>query len=361
VFGKTIRRFGRFFYEHPTVPQDVVPQGSFGQLKIALVADYFTSICLSEEARVRSLTPDNYQEVLTGWKPDLVFVESAFHGVQGEWRYGLAKQPKYIRLGQPQNIRRLVQLSRDLKIPTLFWNKDDDAFFEAFIDVACLFPHVFTTDNRCVPRYRAVLPLDATVQVLTMPFQPAFHNFTGFHFQKHAACFVGSYYRRILQTRRSFLDMIFTCCEEIAMPLHVFDRNNNRLSHFLEFRFPQKSQLRVHSRVPYPETSRIYKTHAISLNVNSIVDSETMCSRRLLEIMACGGIAVTNASLAVKKHFQNFCHVLTSKDQAIELFDRLRFGPSKEDQDRAAAGASYVHAHHSWECRLEQIAEVVSF
>lgn len=360
MIGSMIRKLGHLVYTHPTVPQDIPTNGPFGQLKIALVADYFTSACLAAECRIRSLTPDNYRDILINWQPDLVFVESAFHGVRGEWRYMLAKQPRTIALKKSRAIFDLTTLAKDRGIPAVFWNKDDGAYFDAFIDVARHFPHVFTTDNTCVPRYRKLLPPDSTADVLAMPYQSAFHAFTGFAFEKNEACFAGSYYRRILNTRRQFLDMMFIACEHAAMPLHVFDRNSNRLSRFFEFRFPQQSGLHLHSKVPHRETAKIYKRYTVSLNVNSVTTSETMCSRRLLEILACGGICVTNSSPVVEKIFHEYCHVVQSAEQACELLARLRFGPSDEDKDRAAAGAAYVREHHTWRHRLKQLADTVN-
>lgn len=359
MLGKIVQTIGRAVYCFPDVPQDVVGKGAFGQLKVALVADYFTSVSLSAECRIRNLTPTNYHGVLKNWQPDLVFVESAFHGVRDEWRYELAQQPWYMHLGGPKKLARLVQAARDRRIPAVFWNKDDGAFFNAFIDVARLFDHVFTTDETCLPRYAAALPAGSRAEVLAMAFQPAFHSFSGFAFEKNAACFVGSYYRKILNTRRVFLDMIFEACDHAAMPLHVFDRNSGRLSHFLEFRYPRNAALHVHGSVPYTETARLYKRYLISLNVNSVTDSKTMCSRRLLEILACGGIMVTNPSPIVNETFRDFCHVITDRAQAEELFSRLRHGPSQEDLDRAEAGAAFVRQNHTWQHRLQQLVESV--
>lgn len=361
MLGALIRTIGHFVYHHPVVPQDTLRPGPFGRLKIALVTDFFTAVSLSVDTRVRCMTPQNYKDILRNWRPDLVFVESAFHGVAGEWRYMLAKQPRYINWYRPGAIFALVRYARDLGIPTVFWNKDDGTFFDAFIDVARNFQHVFTTDSSCVPRYRKEVPPDTTVGVLSMPYQPAFHHFTGFSFVRNEACFVGSYYRYILNGRRQFLDMIFEACKRIAMPLHVYDRNSNRLSHFLEFRFPADAGLHLHPRVPYTETGAVYKHYAISLNVNSITDSETMYSRRLLEILACGGILVTNSSPVVERYFRDFCHIVHDAPQARELLTRLAAGPAPEDKERAAAGAAYVRSLHTWQHRLEQLADTVNF
>ncbi|EXI68575.1 MAG: Spore protein YkvP [Candidatus Accumulibacter adjunctus] len=359
MVGRVIRKIGSLYYNHPMVPEDAELAGPFARLKVALVADHFTTDCLSVECRIKNLTPSNYREVLDSWRPDLVFVESAFHGAQGSWRYELAKQPRWLRLTPPQDIFRLVEHARSRGIPTVFWNKDDGAFFDAFIDVAKVFDFVFTTDEACLKRYRGELPPAVPVNVLMMPYQPHFHTFDGFHFRHHAACFMGSYYRRILNERRRFLDMVFGATDQAGMKLHVFDRNHGRLSSFMEFRFPRHGHLKLHPRVAHRDTAHVYKSHVISLNVNSVTGSSTMISRRLLEILACGGIAVTNGSPAVDAYFKDFCHVIETCEQAIELFARMTHGPSTEDLQRAEAGARYVERQHSWAHRLEELCAVV--
>lgn len=359
MVGRVIRKLGGLVYKHPAFPQDMARPGRFGQLKVALVSDHFTADCLAAECRVRAMTPGNFEDVLNNWKPDLIFVESAFHGVNGTWRYELAKQPKFLRLNQPTAIFRLVEFAKSRQIPTVFWNKDDGAFFDPFIDVAKVFDYVFTTDQECIPRYRQQVPDHVPVNTLVMPYQPAYHNFSGFNFTRKEACFMGSYYRRILNDRRRFLDMMFDACDASDLRLNVFDRNHDRLSRHFEFRFPKKRCLHLHGKVAHRETAHVYKSHAISINVNSVTDSETMCSRRLLEILACGGVAVTNPGRSVERYFRDYCHVVNTREEAMELFSRLRHGPSEDDMARAAAGAQYVKENHTWEHRLEEICSIV--
>ncbi len=360
MLGALIRTTGALVYNHTKVEEDVVQSGKFGQLKIALVTDPFTTMCLAEDCRIKHVTPSNYRDVIDSWRPDLLFVESVFHGYCGSWRYRVAKQPKYLRFTKPKSIFKVVEYARLRGVPTAFWNKDDGVYFEDFIDVAKAFDYVFTTDKECIERYRREVPPHVAVNTLVMPYQPLFHNFTGFKFIRNEACFVGSYYRRILNERQRFLDMMFDSCDETNLRLNVFDRNKGRLSSQFEFCFPKKNQLYVHGSVPHRETAQIYKSHAISLNVNSVTDSETMCSRRLLEILACGGIAVTNPSLAVEKYFRDYCHVVNTREEVQELFSRLRHGPSSEDMERAEAGAKYVRDNHTWAHRLEEICAVVN-
>lgn len=359
MIGRAIRALGSWAYTYPSVQQDMAQPGPFGQLKVALVTDAFTTDCLAAECRVRCLTPANYRQIIDTWKPDVVFVESAFHGADGAWRYELTRQPRWLRLGPPQAIFRLLEYARLRGVPTVFWNKDDGAFFDAFLHVACAADYVFTTDETCVPGYRRRVRPDVPVNVLGMPYQPAFHHFTGFNFEHNAACFTGSYYRKILNERGRFLTMMFGACEQAGLPLHVYDRNSGRLSHYFEFRFPAGAAMQVHRKVTHQETAQVYKRYSVSINVNSVTGSATMCSRRLLEILACGGIAVTNPSQAVTRHFADYCHVVDSPQQAHDVLARLRHGPSADDLARAEAGARYVRQHHTWAHRLGTLCDIV--
>ena len=78
-----------------------------------------------------------------------------------------------------------------------------------------------------------------------------------------------------------------------------------------------------------------------------------------MKFLACGGIAVTNPNHAVDRYFKEFCHVVHNAEEAVELFSRLKRGPSADDLARAEAGARYVLAEHTWAHRLEEITRVV--
>lgn len=360
MIGLLIRKFSATFYKYPQAPAVTERQGEFGSLKVALIADHLTETCLTFECLVKNVTPANYRDVLGSWRPDLLLVESAFHGSNGTWRYELAKQPRWLRLIQPTAIFRVLECARSHGIPTVFWNKDDGAYFDHFIGIAKSFDHVFTTDANCVPRYRAVVPASTTVNTLMIPYQPAVHWFDGFDFSTPSACFTGSYYRKILNERRSYLDMLFQAAQETGARIDIFDRNYDRFSRHFEFRYPEMEAIRVHPRVSHWETGRLYKTHALSINVNSVTDSETMCSRRLLEILACGGIAMTNPGKCVTKYFAPYCRVVSTPEEAREAFARLRHGPDSQDLERAAEGARYVRSAHTWTHRLKDVCEVVN-
>ena len=405
MIGSLIKTARCLFYKYPQINEDIVGTSSFGNLKVALLTDYLTSVNISYECRIKCLTVKNYSTVLKEWHPDIIFIESAFHGFNWSWSYKLAKHPKIFDVNYLKHFKKLINLAQDLKIPTVFWNKDDGAFFETFIEAASLCDYIYTADSSSIVRYKNYLYSRSSLEpqeistnfqnyfndtqqnikdssslntsvladglkfkvgnqfigLLKMAIQPRIHCFKGFNFSKKAICFAGSYYRRILDTRRLFLNDIFSVCAERDVQLDIFDRNSNRISRNLDFKFPKFKNINVLPKLSNEQTADAYRQYHVSLNVNSITDSETMCSRRLLEIIACGGIVATNNSKAVENLFKDYCVVINSKEEAMELLPNMVLTPSKVNLEKAQAGSIYVSQNFSWEKRLEQLAEDLKF
>ncbi|WP_345976588.1 glycosyltransferase [Sulfurimonas sp. HSL3-7] len=324
--------------------------------KIALIADELTEACLKHEADVYYITPLNYRFVLQFWKPDFLFVESSWHGRRKAWKFKIAAYPDHPKRNN-KTLQKVVAYAKKLGIPTVFWNKEDGVHFERFIDSAKLFDHIFTVDENYVPKYREIVGKEVTVNTLMFAVQPQLHNFTGFHFKHNRANFVGSYSRHIHDRRRAWQEMMFRAASRTGLGVSVHDRNSSRKSS--DYRFPELPHMDVNAAVKYADTARIYKEYLVSLNVNTIEDSPTMFSRRLVEILACGGIAVTNPSPAVERYFKDYCHVVHDEAEMAELFERLKHGPSDEDLERARAGAEYVAKEHTWAHRMEEICSVI--
>jgi len=325
-------------------------------MKIALIADALTSNSLEPEADVWHLTPQNAKIVLKLWKPDMLFVESAWQGHKNRWKYKIAAYTKHKKRHNKKLIS-LVAYAKKLGIPTIFWNKEDGVHFDRFIESAKHFEYIFTVDENCIPKYKNIVEKNVSVNTLMFAVQPSIHHFTGFHFTSSYANFIGSYSKHIHPERKKWQDMIFEASCEAGVGLEVWDRNSSRKSS--DYRYPQSPCMKIHKSIDYIHTEKVYKKYSISLNVNTIVDSPTMFSRRLIEILACGGIVVTNNALSVEKYFKDYCYVVSSKQEALEVLSKLKDGANEIDLKRAEAGAAYVAKEHTWKHRLEQICKVV--
>lgn len=337
--------------------QSTCRKRDFKSLKVALISDELTRSCLYRVCRVKDVTALNYRFLLRLWRPDLLLVESAWQGHRNAWKYRIAAYPD-----RPERtnsaLARVVNYARDRGIPTVFWNKEDGVHFSRFIESARLFDHIFTVDENCIERYKQIAGPGVTVNELMFAVEPSLHYYkkTDAQHQYRQACFVGSYSKHIHPGRRELQHMLFEAAAS-HIGLTVFDRNSGRSSD--NYRYPGHIPMSILPAVPYIATGRIYKDYIASLNVNTVTDSPTMFSRRLVEILACGGLAVTTPALSVDRLFAPYCHVIRSKEEASELFARLKKdGLSPRDREMVVSGAEYVAKHHTWEERLERICQV---
>ena len=250
-----------------------------------------------------------------------------------------------------------MECARKSRIPTVFWDKEGVGHFERFIDSARHFDHVFTVDADAIPKYKDVMGQNASVHVLPFAVNPQFHFFDGFHFKYNTACFVGSYNNQIHPHRQTWQKMLFRTALDSGLGLQIYDRNSKRKSKI--YHFPKWKGIQIYPSIKNNLTAKIYKTHLVSLNVNTNENSPTMVSRRLVEIIACGGIAVTTPSVAVYRELSDFCYVVHDYEETLELFSRLKYGPSKYDLERARAGAYYIACNHTWDHNLKFIKKII--
>lgn len=228
--------------------------------------------------------------------------------------------------------------------------------FDRFIDSASLFDTVFTVDENCIPRYREVLGSDAKINTLLFPVQPKIHHplLNEQPYEKRA-CFVGSYSHHIHDERRKWQDMMFAAAAPYG--LTVYDRNSDRKSK--NYRYPDWPWIDVRPSVSNDKTADIYRRYLVQFNVNTVTDSPTMYSRRLVEALACGSIVVTNPAVSVDKMFAEYCEVVHSREECDDVLERIFKGGGKRELERARAGADYVLREHTWEKRLQQIAATI--
>ncbi len=345
-------------------------------MKIALIADKFTmsSLMAEDNISVTNITKYNYKNVLRQWKPDILFVESAWNGYNDLWKYKIASYSNSLKYNKIQlrfilnyikkrivrnnkQLKAVVQYAKDLKISTVFWNKEDGVHFDRFIDSAKLFDHIFTVDQNCIPKYRAVVDSNVAVNTLIFAVQSKFHNFSGFEYKFKKANFVGSYSTHIHDKRRYWQDMMFKLSSQI-LGLDIYDRNSERKSDM--YRYPNIYCANIFPSIEYHKTADVYKNYLVSLNVNTIENSPTMFSRRLIEILACGRIVVTNDTPAIKNYFKDYLYSFRDEYELEDILYKInKFGMDKITKDKLKSAAEYIANNHTWSHRIEYIKEIV--
>ncbi|MBN2563040.1 MAG: glycosyltransferase [Phycisphaerae bacterium] len=318
-------------------------------LGAAVILDEFSQECFKGECRLIQITPKNWMGVLSADRPDLLLVESAWHGNGGTWRGEISRA----RYDTDSPLAALVNWCRSRDIPTVFWNKEDPPNFEHFISAATLFDHIFTTDENCIPLYRQRVKHDR-VYVLPFGVQPDIHNPVGSRDHKIADfCFAGTYYAARHGERRSDLDILLR--PAIKRGLHIFDRmhglNDER------HRFPPEYQPAIQGSLSYPDMIDAYKKYRVFLNVNSVNDSPTMFSRRVLELLACGTPVISTYNLGIERLLGRECVPLVRTEREAEKWmDDLIQNPELGER-MALLGARKVFSEHTCEARLRAIME----
>ncbi|MGH3679081.1 MAG: glycosyltransferase family protein, partial [Natronosporangium sp.] len=257
-------------------------------LRVATILDEFSELSLRYEFQLVPVPRTGWQEVIDRQPVDLLLVESAWNGNNGDWKYAFTGEevPK-------KSVLELLAHCRERGIPTVFWNKEDPLEYDLFIRSARHFDWVFTVDENCVARYRADLGHDR-VGVFPFGVQPRIHNPVGsFGPRNQDVAFAGTYYSGKYPDRKEQIENLLAPCVDLG--LHIFSRWQS----LPKYRFPEHLEKSVVGSLDYPDMLTAYRRYKVFLNVNSVVDSKTMFSRRVLELLACGTPVVSGPSVGM--------------------------------------------------------------
>lgn len=311
------------------------------RLKVAGIMDEFTFHSYAPECELLQLRPESWRAQLDGFKPDLVFVESAWKGDGDSW--------KGIISNCTEAISDLLTYCKSEGIPSIFWNKEDPVHFSTFITVASLADHVFTTDVDCLPKYKAALGHDR-VSLLPFAAQPKTHNPIEKFERKDAFNFAGSYYLRYPERQRDFAALIDTVAS--LKPVEIYDRNfDNPHPHY---EFPEKYAPMILGSLPFSEIDRAYKGYRYGVNMNTIKQSQSMFARRVFELLASNTVVVSNFSRGVRVMFGD---LVICSDNAGHISDKLRPICTDELTFRKfrLQGLRKVMSQHTYRQRLNYI------
>ena len=316
-------------------------------LTVAVILDEFSAQAFSCEWNTVALDPAAWQNQLQNSRVDLVFVESAWAGNSRLWR-GKIGGPS----GPAQQLVELLSWCRANGIPTVFWNKEDPPHYDDFLPAAKLFDFVFTSDERRLEHYQRDLG-HSNVAVLPFAAQPAIHNPVRPRYGRHARdiAFAGMYFAHKYPERREQMDLLLggalDASASLPLGLEIFSR---KLGADANYQFPAPLDSRVVGSLNYAQMLSAYKAYKVFLNVNSVVDSPSMCARRIFEISAAGTPVVSTPSAAVTEFFSPAeVPVAHDRAEAALLAKALVRNPELNDrtvhlaQRRIWAAHTYAH------------------
>ncbi len=324
-------------------------QPSRPDIRAAVILDDFSALAFGYEWSTSPVHPHTWRSDLAAGAVDLLFVESAWAGNGGLWR-GKLTGPN----GPSAEFRELVQWCREQGIPTVFWNKEDPPHYDDFLPAARLFDRVFTSDSGRIAQYRVDLGHER-VGVLPFAAQPAIHNPVRPARGRHSrdVAFAGMYFAHKYPERRAQMDLLLggalDASARMSTGLEIFSR---QLGGNAEYQFPAPLDLRVVGSLTYAQTLSAYKAYKVFLNVNSVVDSPSMCARRIFEISASGTPVVTAPSQAMDLFFTpEAVPVAATRQDAEHLTRALVSNPELNDRTvhlaQRTIWAAHTYAHRA--------------
>ncbi|WP_253182630.1 glycosyltransferase [Arthrobacter sp. SW1] len=322
-------------------------------LRVAVILDEFSDLAFGYEWTTVRLSRRGWRAELAQAPLDFLFVESAWNGNGGEWKYQLAGAS-----GVKQDFVELLEHCRANGIPTVFWNKEDPPHFEDFLPAARLFDVVFTSDSNKVDEYRRRLGHER-IGVLPFAAQPRIHApIRPRHgHQERGVAFAGMYFAHKYPERREQMDLLLGAALDASRKdrdaaLEIFSR---QLGGDPNYQFPGEFAENVVGSLSYEQMLTAYKAYKVFLNVNSVVDSPSMCARRIFEITASGTPVVSTPSQAVHRFFPpDEVFSAETRDQAAAQLRMLVRSP--EMRDRVVHRAQRrIWREHTYSHRAEQV------
>ncbi|WP_432772989.1 glycosyltransferase [Francisella salimarina] len=310
-------------------------------LKVAAIMDEFTYNSYKHECDLLQLSPESWQKEIKDFKPDLLFIESAWQGKDSLWKQKVSNCV--------DELVDLVQYCHSNNIVSMFWNKEDPVHFDTFLPVAKIVDLVFTTDIDCVPRYKYFVEHD---DVFFLPFaaQPYQNNPIEKYQRKDAVNFAGSYYLKYPERQRDFESL--TTAVSQSKTVEIYDRNYD--NDIRDYQFPDKYHSMILGKLPFERIDEAYKGYKYSINMNTIKQSQSMFARRVFELLASNTVVVSNFSRGVRLLFGD---LVLCTDNTQEMAQRF----AKVDQNDLyykkfrLQGLRKVISEHTYEDRLRYI------
>jgi GT2 family glycosyltransferase len=133
--------------------------------------------------------------------------------------------------------------------------------------------------------------------------------------------------------------------------LHIYARNDKAGD---KYAWPDEYRPHIVGELPYEQMLAAYKMYKVFLNVNSVIDSPTMCARRVFELSACSTTVLSGWSRAIEETFGPLIPVAHTQEEAYNQAVYLINSPELRARQGHLAMRE-VFDRHLFSHRVDQI------
>ncbi|MCB8747863.1 DUF3880 domain-containing protein [Rhodoferax sp. U2-2l] len=275
------------------------------RLRVALIADEFTTNSFSDEFHAISIEPSNWQKCFDEHKPDLFFCESAWSGPDPNrrvWKGQIYASKNFAKENRTVLLAILAHCRKE-GIPTVFWNKEDPTHFtdrvHDFVKTAKDFDFVFTTAAECVDGYKKEYGVK---NAFALPFATNSRLFNPIETQHRSSrvVFAGSWYANHVQ-RSKDMEHILDAIRTDGFELEIYDRYHGDPDPL--HLWPERYQSYLKPSQPHESMPGVYKSSRFGLNFNTVTQSSTMFARRVFELMSSNTLVISNHARGTAEMF----------------------------------------------------------
>lgn len=315
-------------------------------VKVALICDALLFDSLDGTAEIRYVTPQNWRETID-WA-DTLLVASTWRGRFEDW-HGTIGANNLLRA-------EVIPHARGREIPVIFYSKEDPPNYAKFLPVAREADFIVTSDDLKIPEYIAECPQARNVVSTTFGVNPALHNPTGSRrIRDQRVLFAGSWLNHKYPKRQQAARQLFEGILGSGRDLLIVDRNS-RLGDE-RYHFPDQYLPYMGPGIDHDDLMRLQRTVDVHLNLNSVNYSPTMFANRVVELLAMGGLVVSNYSMAVNDLFPEVQIIDNARDVGATLE-----AVSGEERYRAqVSGIRRAFTEHTAHARMADILGSAGF
>jgi|GEM_PF-4991958 len=222
---------------------------------------------------------------------DFLFVESLWEGKNNSFFF---KSP----VKRVEAVSQVINACKEKWIKVVFYNKEDPIHFDSFLPIAKMADYVITTDSNMIKNYKN----HGIKNVSSFVFFINEKIFNPFHVDSDSLeekiFFAGSYYPKY-PDRCEFVHTTFSHFYR-DFSLEIIDRNRN-LKHTPNV-FPVELKKNItNGGMSVEKLVEYTKKFKYTINLNSVINSDTMIARRVFEQIALGKIVISNYAKSISK------------------------------------------------------------